>query len=71
VIPSFGLAATMSASRSDLKLLIAIEDRVAGVRVDEVAVDQLETVGDLICAIQDMHGGVLDALRIGATKVET
>ena len=30
-----------------LELMIAIEDRVAGLEIDDVAVDQIDTIGDL------------------------
>jgi acyl carrier protein len=45
-----------------LELMIAIEDQVAGVEIDDVMVDQIDTVGDLMRVIE----GVLDA-RTGAT----
>ena len=45
-----------------LELMIAIEDQVAGVEIDDVMVDQIDTVGDLMRVVE----GVLDA-RAGAT----
>jgi acyl carrier protein len=44
-----------------LELMIAIEDQVAGVEIDDVMVDQIDTVGDLMRVVE----GVLDA-RTGA-----
>ena len=44
-----------------LELMIAIEDHVAGVEIDDVMVDQIDTVGDLMRIVE----GVLSA-RPGA-----
>jgi acyl carrier protein len=40
-----------------LELMIAIEDQVAGVEIDDVMVDQVHTVGDLMRLVE----GVLSA----------
>ena len=40
-----------------LELMIAIEDQVAGVEIDDVMVDQVQTVGDLMRLVE----GVLSA----------
>jgi|HubBroStandDraft_6_1064221.scaffolds.fasta_scaffold1062733_2 acyl carrier protein len=40
-----------------LELMIAIEDHVAGVEIDDVVVDQIHTVGDLMRLVE----GVLSA----------
>jgi acyl carrier protein len=45
-----------------LELMIAIEDQVAGVEIDDVMVDQIDTVGDLMRVVE----GVLGA-RAGTT----
>ncbi len=43
----------LGADRLDrLELMIAIEDRVTGVRIDDKVVDQLETIGDLMRVIE-------------------
>jgi acyl carrier protein len=34
-----------------LELMIVIEDQVAGIQIDDVAVDQIDTVGDLMRAL--------------------
>jgi acyl carrier protein len=36
-----------------LELMIAIEDQVTECRIDDVVVEQIETVGDLMRAIED------------------
>jgi acyl carrier protein len=42
----------LKADRLDrLELVIAIEDRVAGLRIDDAVVERLETIGDLMHAI--------------------
>ena len=43
-----------------LELMIAIEDRVAGFEIADVMVDQIDTVGDLMRALEDAAtpGGV-------------
>jgi acyl carrier protein len=35
-----------------LELMIAIEDQVAGVEIDDVMVDQIDTVGDLMRVVE-------------------
>ena len=44
-----------------LELMIAIEDKVAGVEIDDVMVDQIDTVGDIMRVVE----GVLST-RSGA-----
>jgi len=47
----------LKADRLDrLELVIAIEDRVAGLKIDDAVVDQLETIGDLMHAVGAMRG---------------
>src|ERR1700694_5300358 len=54
-----------------LELMIAIEDRVAGVEIDDLVVDQIDTVGDLMRIIESannrdgagvMRGGMAQAI---------
>ena len=62
----------LGADRLDrLELLIAIEDRLAGVKIDDLVVDQLKTVGDLIRVIEALHNGRVSALGLGATHGES
>jgi acyl carrier protein len=62
----------LKADRLDrLELMIAIEDRLTGLRFDDTVVDQLETVGDLMRVIAGLPGaGAIGAgaLGIGATQ---
>ena len=37
-----------------LELMIAIEDQVAGIEIDDVVVDQIDTVGDLMRVIESV-----------------
>jgi acyl carrier protein len=39
-----------------LELMIAIEDRVAGVEIDDVMVDQIDTIGDLMRIVEGVLG---------------
>lgn len=48
-----------------LELMIAIEDQVAGVKIDDVTVDQIHTVGDLMRVVE----GALNQ-RPGAVMAE-
>ncbi len=46
----------LKADRLDrLELMIAIEDRLTGLRFDDTVVDDLETVGDLMRVIAGLH----------------
>ena len=38
-----------------LELMIAIEDQVAGIEIDDVVVDQIDTVGDLLRLIESVR----------------
>ena len=40
-----------------LELMIAIEDQVAGIEIDDAVVDQIDTVGDLIRVIESVENG--------------
>ena len=40
-----------------LELMIAIEDKVAGVELDDVAIDQIDTIGDLMRVIESVRSG--------------
>ena len=40
-----------------LELMIAIEDQVAGIEIDDVVVDQIDTVGDLMHVIESIDNG--------------
>ncbi|HWF96877.1 MAG TPA: acyl carrier protein [Xanthobacteraceae bacterium] len=52
----------LRADRLDrLELMIAIEDRVTGVRIDDKVVDQLETIGDLMRVIESTRNGGMQA----------
>jgi acyl carrier protein len=43
----------LGADRFDrIELVIAVEDQLAGVEIDDVAVDEIETIGDLMRAIE-------------------
>ena len=58
----------LKADRLDrLELMIAIEDRLTGLRFDDTMVDQLETVGDLMRVIAGAAGaGAAGAGALGA-----
>jgi len=57
----------LKADRLDrLELMIAIEDRLAGLRFDDAVVDRLETVGDLMRVIAAQPGA--GAPGNGATR---
>jgi acyl carrier protein len=45
-----------------LELLIAIEDQVAGIEIDDVVVDHIDTVGDLIRVIESVDNGRTDEM---------
>jgi acyl carrier protein len=49
-----------------LELMIAIEDQVAGIEIDDVVVDQIDTVGDLMRVIESFHSDSSDAMPIGS-----
>jgi acyl carrier protein len=49
-----------------LELLIAIEDQVAGIEIDDVVVDQIDTVGDLMRIIESVDNDRSDATLIGS-----
>jgi acyl carrier protein len=40
-----------------LELMIAIEDQVAGIDIDDAVVDQIDTVGDLMRLIESVDNG--------------
>jgi acyl carrier protein len=40
-----------------LELMIAIEDQVAGIEIDDAVVDQIDTVGDLMRVIESVENG--------------
>jgi acyl carrier protein len=48
-----------------LELMIAIEDQVAGIEINDGVVDHIETVGDLIRIIESVDNGKSDAMLIG------
>jgi acyl carrier protein len=47
-----------------LELMIAIEDQVAGIEIDDVVVDQIDTVGDLMRFIESVDSDGSDAMLI-------
>jgi acyl carrier protein len=50
----------LGADRLDrLELMIAIEDQVAGIKIDDVVVDQIDTIGDLMRVIEGVDNGGL------------
>jgi acyl carrier protein len=49
-----------------LELMIAIEDQVAGFEIDDVVVDQIDTVGDLMRVIGSVDNDRSDAMLIGS-----
>jgi acyl carrier protein len=51
-----------------LELMIAIEDHVAGLEIDDVAVDQIDTIGDLMRVIESEKNGGADAMHWGASN---
>ena len=51
-----------------LELMIAIEDQVAGIEIDDVVVDQIDTVGDLIRVIEGTDIGGRGAMLGGMAK---
>jgi acyl carrier protein len=65
------LSDDLGADRLDrLELMIAIEDRVAGLRIDDILVDRLETIGDLMRVIEGVYNGEAEALGMGAKQGE-
>jgi acyl carrier protein len=44
-----------------LELMITIEDQVAGIEIDDVVVDQIDTVGDLMRVIESVDKSRADA----------
>jgi acyl carrier protein len=48
-----------------LELMIAIEDQVAGIEINDGVVDHIETVGDLMRIIESVDNGKSDATLIG------
>ena len=51
-----------------LELIIAIEDQVAGIEIDDVVVDQIDTVGDLMRVIESVDNDRSDAMLIGMAQ---
>jgi acyl carrier protein len=49
-----------------LGLVIAIEDQWAGVEIDDVVVDQIDTVGDLMRVIESFDDDGSDAMPISS-----
>jgi acyl carrier protein len=49
-----------------LELMIAIEDQMAGIEIDDVVVDQIDTIGDLMRVIESVQNGRARALPGGA-----
>jgi acyl carrier protein len=48
-----------------LELVIAIEDQMTGIEIDNVVADQIDTVGDLMRVIENVEANRSDAMRIG------
>ena len=48
-----------------LELMIAIEDQVTGIEIDDVVVDQIDTVGDLMRVIESVDNGRANAVLGG------
>jgi acyl carrier protein len=48
-----------------LELVIAIEDQMTGVEIDDVVADQIDTVGDLMRVIESFEANRSDAITIG------
>jgi acyl carrier protein len=48
-----------------LELVIAIEDQMTGIEIDDVAADQIDTVGDLMRVIESFEANRSDATTIG------
>jgi acyl carrier protein len=48
-----------------LELMIAIEDQVAGIEIDDVMVDQINTVGDLMRVIKSVENRGAGAMQGG------
>jgi acyl carrier protein len=57
----------LGADRFDrIELMIAIEDRMSGIEIDDAKVDEIQTVGDLMLFVKDLAG----ALKSRACEVE-
>jgi acyl carrier protein len=53
-----------------LELMIAIEDQVIGIEIDDVVVDEIDTIGDLMCVIESVandRAGAMQRQRHGAS----
>jgi acyl carrier protein len=48
-----------------LELVIAIEDQMTGIEIDDVVADQIDTVGDLMRVIESFEANRSDAMMIG------
>jgi acyl carrier protein len=51
-----------------LELIIAIEDQMAGIEIDDGVVDQIDTVGDLMRVIESTDNDRSDAMLIGMAR---
>ena len=51
-----------------LELIIAIEDQMAGIEIDDGVVDQIDTVGDLMRVIESVDNDRSDAMLIGMAQ---
>jgi acyl carrier protein len=63
----------LGADRFDrIELMIAIEDQVAGIEIDDVMIDQIDTIGDLMRVIEgvDKGWGATPGRGMGATQRE-
>jgi acyl carrier protein len=64
----------LGADRFDrIELMIAIEDQVAGIEIDDVMIDQIDTIGDLMRVIEGVDKGGWGATPgrgMGATQRE-
>jgi acyl carrier protein len=47
-----------------LELVIAIEDQMTGIEIDDVVADQIDTVGDLMRVIESFEANRSDAMMI-------
>jgi acyl carrier protein len=45
--------------------MIAIEDQMTGIEIDDVVADQIDTVGDLMRVIESFEANRSDAMMIG------
>jgi acyl carrier protein len=46
-----------------LELMIAIEDQLAGIEIDDVLIDQIDTIGDLMRVIEIVKDGDPSAMH--------